>query len=228
MSNIKHSSVSSEQYTPEYIVEPARNVFGRFDVDPASSAIANELVGAKRIFTKVDNGYLLPWGEPGSGAIAFVNPPGGICDREGREVIRANKKAGRHSCTETGECGLPPGHQHIGVTSSAAAWWAKTCVELRAGRIASAFFVGFSVELIQTAQGWDCPNPLDFACSLPRERIRFDTWDGSKRVSGEQPTHASVLAFVGVEDWGTVEKIEEAFVDLGYVHVPRSIERTRK
>jgi hypothetical protein len=220
--NIKHSSESNEFYTPSYLVEAAREVFGGFDVDPATTPLANERIRAKRIFTKADNGYLLPWGEPGSGLVAFVNPPGGVCDAEGREVIRASKAKGRRACTETGACGLVSGHRHYGVTSSAAAWWAKTCVELRNTRISSAFFVGFSVELIQTAQSWDCPNPLDFVCVFPSERIPFDTIVDGKRVSGEQPTHASVLVFAGVgaNMLSKGRDIRRVFREIGYVHVP--------
>lgn len=212
--NIQHSSVNNEQYTPSYIVEPAREIYGGFDIDPASTPEANLLVKASRIFTKEDNGYSRLWGESGGGAVAFVNPPGGVCDENGLTVIKAVK--GRLGCKETGECGLPPGHKHRGVTSSQAAWWAKACMELKLGRLAGFFFVGFSLELLQHAQAWDCPHPLDFPCVIPKERIPFDTWVDGERVSGDDPTHSNVLVFAGAD----AGRVRELFGEIGYVHVP--------
>ena len=58
-------------FTPEYIVDPFRELSGgRIDLDPASCAEANEIVRAERYYTEADNGLLLPWfGND------FVNPP---------------------------------------------------------------------------------------------------------------------------------------------------------
>jgi hypothetical protein len=42
--NAKHSSASQEWLTPPSILEPAREVLGRIDVDPASSQAGNRLV----------------------------------------------------------------------------------------------------------------------------------------------------------------------------------------
>lgn len=77
----RHSSKTSEHYSPPSIVEPARATLGGIDLDPASCELANTVVRAGRIYTEADNGLELPW----SGRI-WINPPGG---KEGNESVRA-------------------------------------------------------------------------------------------------------------------------------------------
>lgn len=61
----------TEWYTPEDVLEAVREVFGgQIDLDPASSAAANERVKAVRFFDREQNGLQTPW----SGN-CFVNPP---------------------------------------------------------------------------------------------------------------------------------------------------------
>jgi len=72
--SVKHSSETNEQYTPERIVELAREVMGGIDLDPASSELANARVRAARIFTEADGERALE--EPWEGKI-WLNPPGG-------------------------------------------------------------------------------------------------------------------------------------------------------
>ncbi len=63
---------SVEWWTPQDILEIARQVLGNFDLDPASCDEANELVKATRYFTKEENGLLHPW----RGNV-WMNPPYG-------------------------------------------------------------------------------------------------------------------------------------------------------
>lgn len=69
----RHSHDSPEWYTPSPIVEAARRVMGRIDLDPASHPEANARIRARRIYTERDNGLILPW----RGRV-LVNPPGGL------------------------------------------------------------------------------------------------------------------------------------------------------
>lgn len=70
----KHLSLTNEQYTPEQILEPVREVLGEIDLDPATSELANQRVGAKQIFTAEDGARTFE--EDWRGRV-FMNPPGG-------------------------------------------------------------------------------------------------------------------------------------------------------
>jgi hypothetical protein len=59
-----------EWYTPERFIEAARLVMGGIDLDPASSADAQQIVRAARWHGLEDNGLKQPW----SGRV-FLNPP---------------------------------------------------------------------------------------------------------------------------------------------------------
>ena len=58
--------------TPAYILEAARAALGGpIDLDPASNLLANERVGAAKIYTVADNGLLRPW----HAERLWLNPP---------------------------------------------------------------------------------------------------------------------------------------------------------
>ena len=61
---------SNEWYSPAWIVEPAREVMGGFDLDPASCEEANATIRADRFFTVADDGLAQAW----SGRV-WCNPP---------------------------------------------------------------------------------------------------------------------------------------------------------
>lgn len=63
---------NNEWYTPPIYLEAARSVMGGIDVDPASSATANENVKAATFYSKDDNGLVRDW--PGR---VWLNPPYG-------------------------------------------------------------------------------------------------------------------------------------------------------
>ncbi|MBV7328403.1 hypothetical protein KFU94_09110 [Chloroflexi bacterium TSY] len=58
---INQTSGKTEYYTPAEIVDAARSVMGGIDLDPASSAAANERVQALHFFNKADNGLSQRW-----------------------------------------------------------------------------------------------------------------------------------------------------------------------
>jgi len=64
------SSGSYEWYTPKKYVEAAREVMGGIDLDPASSEIANQTVGAKTYYTLDDDGLTHGWKGK-----TWANPP---------------------------------------------------------------------------------------------------------------------------------------------------------
>ncbi len=78
------SGQTSEWYTRPKYIEAARLVMGGIDLDPASSAAANQIVKATRYYTKEQNGLQQPW----YGHV-WLNPPYG----------RTVKMQGQHKST---------------------------------------------------------------------------------------------------------------------------------
>jgi len=60
----------NEWYTPALYIEAVRQVLERIDLDPASSAFANQTVGATTYYTEKDNGLKQNW----QGKV-WMNPP---------------------------------------------------------------------------------------------------------------------------------------------------------
>ena len=195
MAIAQHSSASNEHYTPEHVVEAARQLMGGIDLDPASCAEANTTVRAAEYYTKEDDGLSLVW----NGRV-FLNPPGGVMrlDDHGfwREVVK-----------KEGAKGAGPG------TSAAAIWWAHLLKEWSAKRVTEAVFLGFTLEVLRTTQQPPCALPVsDFPMCFPRSRLKF---------SGKSPTHANVIVYLPpVPARVPVSTFEAAFSGIGAIVVP--------
>ncbi len=218
--NTHHSSESNEHYSPEDYIEAGRVLMGSIDCDPATSELANTVVRATVIYTKETNGFNREWH-----GNTWLNPPGGICDEDGRIITRARKatktQPARLSCSETGECGLPPGHKHKNVTSTLKAWWFKLVAEYMSGRVRSAIFVGFNLELQQTVQlpcfnSEGMPILQDFPSCVPRTRMKFSTPEDGKLKKGKQPTHGNIIVYLPAQ-WNELERLRftTLFGDFG-------------
>ena len=68
--HVSNNSGENEWYTPEPYIVAARDVMGSLTLDPASSEVANEAIGADTFFTSTVNGLHHEW----HGTI-WLNPP---------------------------------------------------------------------------------------------------------------------------------------------------------
>lgn len=97
MSNVKHSCDSPEWGTPGYIINLSQEFLKVIDLDPASCTQANQLVKAKRYFTKEDDGLSKDW----KGRV-FLNSPGKLkkkfWNKLVAEYLRGNVKEAIYLC----------------------------------------------------------------------------------------------------------------------------------
>lgn len=63
-------SDGDEWYTPDEYIQSARTVLGTIDLDPATTSVAQEIVAAKKFYTKDDDGLTKRW----FGTV-WLNPP---------------------------------------------------------------------------------------------------------------------------------------------------------
>lgn len=198
----RHSSASVEHYTPAEIVDAARATMGGIDLDPASCTFANRTVKAAAIFTApivIDGreewpgGFVRPWTtSDGRPSRVFLNPPGGMCDREGRPVRRDKDRGKGYFYPDGKICNV--------AQAAASAWWWKLSREVRAGHVEQAIFVGFSLEILQVTQTAPPDGLLPVAAwplCVPRRRVAYCHEDAGELVVGASPPHGTVIAYIG-------------------------------
>lgn len=142
------SSESVEWYTPEDIIEAAREVMGGIDLDPASCLEANEVVRAKRIYAREDRGLEQPW----SGRV-WLNPPYGWVRADDPNERWEPGDGARVSAIET--------------------WTSRLLADFRAGAVKQACTLVTS----KTGEGW-FQALWDFPICFVAGRVAFRTTGG--------------------------------------------------
>jgi ParB family chromosome partitioning protein len=91
MAHVGQNSGESEWFTPAEYIAAARAVMGGIDLDPASTEIANTVIGAETFYTAADDGLSRQW----RGRV-WMNPPYSqplvyqFCDKLCEEVAHEN------------------------------------------------------------------------------------------------------------------------------------------
>ncbi len=124
----------------------------------------------------------------------------------------------------------PPGGKTQG-RSNAKLFWEKLLDEWASGETSSAVFVGFNLELLQTAQRRTDGRmaslcPLDLPICVPRERLAFHREREGALVAGNSPTHANVLVFLPdlISDVSPqLDRFRTTFEALGRVAIPEGM-----
>ncbi|MCY4247477.1 MAG: DNA N-6-adenine-methyltransferase [Chloroflexi bacterium] len=70
MRHLAQNTGRYEWYTPQWLIERVHRALGAIDLDPASSLVANEIVGATSYYTEADDALTKSW----RGRV-FLNPP---------------------------------------------------------------------------------------------------------------------------------------------------------
>jgi len=200
----QHLSNSFEHATPKFIVDPAREVLGKIDLDPASCMEANKTVRATIYYSPPHCGLTYPW----FGRI-FLNPPGGafVVTKKMRTSMPAEEadELAEQFAAEA---------ERWKTKSRAVAWWRKLTEEYVDGRTQEAIFIGFSLDILQASQGEEWLDILKFPLCVPEKRIQFD----SNGKAGKAPTHGNVIVYLPHRA-GDSQKFAEAFADIGSVSI---------
>lgn len=167
----RHSSASNDHGSPPNLIEVARRTMGSIDLDPASSAVFNRAVRARRFFSVENNGLAQAW----SGNV-WLNPPGGVDPetRDSRQAIWWWSLARRWQ----------GGHV-------AQACFVGFSVEVL--QVAQA-------DDDEVPPAFRLPSPLQFPFCVPRSRPKYwkPVEEGGKTTLVEQgsPSHAGVLVYL--------------------------------
>ncbi len=201
--NPRHLQNSAEHATPTDIVEAARAVLGRIDVDPATTEEINRRnVRALKFYTAEDPGLSQNW--PGS---VFLNPPGGCpvlatdFAASGRHMLRAG--CGNSATNKTPACSC-----HM-----VRKFWEHLIAQHLAGITHAAIWVGFSLEQLQVLQRCEM-DPRDFPVCIPRKRVAYLA-PGDEFKAQKSPPHSSYITYLGPSR----QKFAEVFSQFGKVRL---------
>jgi hypothetical protein len=198
------SANKGEWFTPPEIIKRVHAVMGGIDLDPASCAKANEIVGANIYYTAKDDALSKNW----FGRV-FVNPPGTcptdylklvMYDDNGKLLEKPKKLPGYFTVCGNANvcsCNLPQ------------RFWEKLMYEYEAGRVSCAIYLGFSLNQLCTLQTITHKSPMDFPLCILKQRLKF--LDSGTLLEVPGPTQHNFVSYIN----GTGMKFRAEFSSLG-------------
>jgi len=208
-----HSSTTQEHLTPADVVEAGRATLGGFDLDPATTPFANELVQATKIYTRADDGLVQPW----HGRV-FLNPPGGsldevVCGTRSNQALWWGRLASAWASGEV-EAAIFVGFSLELLQAAQSLVPAvpqpldfPVCIpkkRIKFDVLADDLLARLRAEYETIPAG-----KVDRLARMTNQMVRLEQLRG-QRVSGDQPTHGNIIVGVGVRDLS-------AFNEIGYV-----------
>ncbi len=146
--NGQHNSETGEWYTPPEWIERVRKVLRCIELDPCSSARANEVVKAERYFTYDHHPLRTLWA--GTGPL-FINPPGTCVPGALRKYSECGNN-GRCSCA------LPRKFMERAVYES---------------RHRDVMYLAYSVNQLRQLSKIEVPTDVSVSIAIPPNRIAF-------------------------------------------------------
>lgn len=187
--------------TPADICSAARGFSGAIDLDPASSAERNKVVGATRWLglehVDPEIGIPVDWG---NARHLFINPPGGV--RPDRIDPITGKASG---------------------PTLASIFWAALCAHIEETETGSVTWVAYNINQLQTLQQENADLLRACCVCVPDLRVKYLAQDGKPR-SGT-PSASAFLGFA----WGErasenplhwTARFQQQFTRLGAVWTP--------
>ena len=201
----QHLNKYPDWNSPPCVVEVAKQM-GPIDTDPCSSDEANELIGAKKIFTRQQNGLAREW----EGNI-WNNPPSSCKNEKGkltacrRIVKRKIKGVLRFVESDQCICGLPK------------KFWERTAEHILSGKGEWAFYLMFNIEQMDVLSS--CPSPPHHWQIAFLRRISYFR-EGKEGVA---PPHSSALVFLTKN--GSKKKLFREIIEEKAVEIDRGRRR---
>ena len=188
------SADTSSWYTPAYIVDAARAFLGgRIDLDPASCALANRTIGAKRFITEEEDALSCDWG---SGLSIFCNPPS-----PPRPWWKKMRETLEHSITGQRAVFVGYSIETLQQFQDDLEWFNEWRICIPSKRVKYETTAGDRVRVLQ----WRKETP-----ALKRQLEALLAVPPDTLVTGDAPSHASVLF-----GWGPADDWRAAFSHIG-------------
>ena len=192
---INQTSGNVEFHTPPKILKAVREVLGRIDLDPASSARANLEVGAEKFYTKEQDGLNSKW----KGKV-WMNHPFGFAEKA-CDPRFTSKPCEKKICARRGY------HQFMDYPGNAG-WVNKLIESYESGQVREALCICFAA----TSETWFQPLIRNYPVCFLYPRTNYHNSKG-RLVKGV--SKGSVVFYLG----RNVDAFKKVFASLGAVKI---------